>query len=482
MINRNKIYFFILPILAFCSKPCFSQNTEHKAGDSWSLQQCIDYALKNNLQIKQNELNEEVSKQTLLANKGKVLPSLNGNASHSYNWGKRIDPFTNQFDNTQVLSDGFSISSNVTLFSGFQNYNSIKQSEYDLMSSKYDVDKQKNDISLNIASDYLQILMNQELLQQANDQLKVINSQVDRTQILVNVGNLPKGNLLDIQAQQASEELSVTTAQNQLDISYLTLAQLLDIDSVEGFTIVKPELNVPAESILTSNYNQIYTTALKSQPEIQSAEMKLKSSELAVSIAKGGISPRLVLSGSFGTGYSSANQNVTGVNLIGYQTIGATSTGVPVVGPEFATQTQLAPFSQQLNSNINKTIGLNLTIPFFNGLQTKTAIEKAKIQQLNNQYALEITQNQLKKTIQQAYLDAKAALKKYNSSVKNVASLQEAFDYSSIKFNVGTLNSVDYDTAKNNLIKAKSDLLQAKYDYIFKTKVLDFYQGKPLAF
>lgn len=461
---------------------CRSQNATPPQAATWTLQQCIDYALKNNLQIKQNELNEEVTQATLLANKGKMLPNLNGNASHSYNWGKSINPYTNQFDNSEVQTDNFSLSSSITLFSGFQNYNSVKQSQYDLLSSKYDVQKQKNDISLNIASDYLQILMNEELLQQSNDQLSLISAQVKRTKILVDVGNLPKGNLLDIQAQEASEELSVTDAQNQLDISYLTLTQLLDLDSVGGFQIVKPELSIPAETILTSTPDQIYTKALSSQPDIESAEMKLKSSETAVSIAKGGISPRLILSGSIGSGYSNVANNVTGVNLTGYQPIGVTTTGVEVLGPTYQEITNIAPFSNQFNDNVNKAIALQLTFPFFNGFQTKTTIEKAKIQQLNNQYALEITQNQFRKTIQQAFADAKAALKKYYSTLKNVTSLQEAFDYTQTKFNVGMVNSVDYDTSKNNLIKAKSNLLQAKYDYIFKTKVLDFYEGKPLVF
>ena len=460
----------------------FFFSLQTNAQKSWTLQECIDYAIKNNIQVKQNELNAESAKQTLLQSEAGTLPSLNGFASHSYNFGRTIDPFTNQFANDKVLSQNFSLSSSLTLFNGFQTYNSIKQSQYSYIASKYDIDKMKNDISLNIATGYLQILFNEELLNVAKSQLDASAKQVEQTEKLVEAGKLAKGSFYDIQAQLASDELSLTTVQNQLDLSYLTLIQLLNMDSVGSFKIVKPEINLPAEPILTSTPIQIYTSAITTLPEIKSAEFKLKSYEKSLSIAKGGISPRLTVSGSYGTGYSGASKVLAGTPVLtGYQPNGSiTSLGDQVLSPTYDAAFQVKPFSDQYNDNINKNIGLQLRVPLFNGLQTKVSISKAKILKQNADYNLDLAKRQLFKTIQQAYADANAALKKYYATVKAHDAIRESFKYAEQKFSLGVVSSLDYVTAKNKLTKAESDLLQAKYDYVFKTKVLDFYQGKPI--
>lgn len=460
----------------------FSQNSS-----SWTLQQCIDYAMKNNIQVKQSELNVKLSKENLLQSEANVLPSLNGNVSHSYNVGRRIDPFTNQFADNTVLSQNFSLSSSITLFRGLQNYNTIKQNQYNFISSKYDVDKLRNDISLSIATNYLQILFNEELLQIAQNQVLISQKQVDRTSKLVEVGTLAKGSLLDIQAQLASEEMSLATAQNQLDLSYLSLVQLLDLDSVQNFKIVKPNIDIPSESVLAATPEQIYGMAKTSQPNIKSQEYKLKSAEKGVSIAYGGISPTISLSGSYGTGYSGASKRIKdGYNptLQGYYPNGdTTSAGDYVFSPLFSSpEYEDTPFKDQINNNINKFVGLNISIPLFNNLQTKSSISRAKIQKLNAEYSLQLSQNELRKTIQQAHADALAALKKYNATQKSVAAIQESFKYTEQKYTVGMVNSLEYNDSKNKLAKAQSDLLQAKYDYVFKVKVLDFYMGKPLMF
>jgi outer membrane protein len=450
-----------------------------------TLEQCIDYALKNNIQIKQSELNTELTEISLTQSKANFLPSLNANASHSYNIGRTIDRFTNQFADAQVLSQNFSLSTDVTLFSGFQNLNTIKENKFNYLAGKYDIEKMKNDVALNIATAYLQILYSIETVENAKNQMGITEQQVSRAQKLVDAGSAAKGTLLDIQSQLATEELNSTTAQNQLDIAYLSLAQLLNMPSAEGLTIVKPELVVIVDALAGVNPAQIYTTAVGSLPEIKSAENKVKGAEKAVDVAWGGAYPRLVFSASYGTGYSGASQRAVGLPAFtGFTPNGSiTSAGDTVLSPSFSSGTfEKIPYADQYHDNINKSFGFYLTVPLFNRFQTKTVIDRARIQKLNADLTVKSTKLQVQKNVQQAYADANAGLKKYAASQKAVDAMQESFKYTEQKFNVGLVNTNDYNNAKNKLIKAQSDLLQAKYEFVFKTKVLDFYQGKPLKF
>jgi outer membrane protein len=478
---KIKILIIIYILFLSASLPVAAQIAEITT-QPMSLEACIDYALKNNIQIKQSVLNTELSKISLTQSEANLLPELNGNASHSYNYGRTIDRFTNEFATQQVLSQNFALNSDITLFGGLQNINTIQQNKYSYLASKFNVDKMKNDVSLNVASAYLQILFAIETTENARNQMGITTTQVERTKKLVDAGATAKGTLLDIQAQLASEELNFTTAQNQLDISYLSLAQLLNMASTEGFSIVKPDIAVANETLLTSNANQIYTTAVSNLPEIKSAEFGVKSSEKAIDVALGAISPRLSFSAAYGTGYSGLSQRlVTPLVFEGLVPDGSLlSNGQLVYAPNFATEK--IPFADQYKDNVNKSFGLFLTVPIFNRLQTKTAIDRARIQKLNAELTVESTKLQVQKNIQQAYADANGGLKKYNASIKTVDAMKESFKYTEQKFNVGMVNPIEYNDSKNKLTKAENDLIQAKYEYVFKTKVLDFYQGKPLKF
>jgi outer membrane protein len=299
-----RFFFYLLLGLPFLSQA-------QTKTDPWSLQRCIDYALKNNIQIRQADLSSQVNEVSLTQYRANLLPSLNGNASHNYNFGRTIDQYTNTFADKLVLSENFSLNSSLVLFNGFQKLNTIKQGEYDLLSSREDLQKMKNDISLNIASAYLQILFNDELLAVANNQVGISQIQTERTKKLVDAGALAKGNLLQLQAQLAGDELSAANARNQLDLAYLNLAQYLDLDSVSAFTIVKPELSLPSVGALPNSPNMIYSDAVKSQPGVKSAQYKLKSSDMQLRVAKGGVSPRLSILAGIGSGYSGASkQNI----------------------------------------------------------------------------------------------------------------------------------------------------------------------------
>lgn len=424
------------------------------AQEKWSLEKCIDHALTNNIQIKQRSLTIESSSTDILQSKLNLLPDLNGFANHGYNFGSSVDRYTNQFASQRVQSDNFNLSSSVTLFGGFQKVNQIRQNKLNLQASQYDLDKFMDDISLTIATSYLQILFYQEMLKNAESQLGITIQQVDRMKKMVDAGAAAQGDYYNLEAQRAAEELLLVDAQNNLDLAYLTLTQLLDLPSTENFAIEVPMLSVQGKPALVGNADEIFLFAALNQPNIKSAELKLQSSDLNISRARGAMMPSLSLNGSWGTGYSSALKD-------------------PITQLE-------TPWKNQLQDNNNKSFSFNLSVPIFNGWQGRTAVTKAQIGVKNAEYDLELSKLNLRKTIQQAYADALAAMKKFNSANTKVDASKESFKYSDARFTEGMLNSVDYNNAKKELEKADSELLQAKFEYIFKTTVLDFYMGKPL--
>ncbi|MBN1184776.1 MAG: TolC family protein [Bacteroidales bacterium] len=444
-----KIYRLLLIILVLY----LDINTTN-AQKLWTLEDCINYALENNIQVKRQKLAADVAENNFQQSKAEVLPNLNAGAGHSFNYGRSVDPTTYEYSNDNFQSGNLGIESSVNLFNGLQTYNNIKRNEFDLMKNLEDVEKIKNDISLNIATAYLQILFNKEILDIASAQMEVTLQQIEKTQKLVQVGNVAKSELLNIQAQAASEKVNLIGAKNDLDISYLTLTQLLDLDSVGDFAIATPaDLDVDTLEILLT-IEETYINALENLPQIRSAEYKLKSFEKSLNIAKGQLYPSLGLRGQYYSNYTNHTY-----------------------GDE-----PLPSYRQQLENNQYKYINIGLSIPIFNRYSVKTSIDNAKINVLDAQFALEQEKQILYKEIQQAHADAFASLEKYKSSREAVVYNEESFMYTSQKFEVGLVSSIDYNIAKNNFMVAKSKMLQAKYEYIFKTKVLDFYTGKPLVF
>ncbi|MFZ4401531.1 MAG: TolC family protein [Bacteroidales bacterium] len=455
-----------------------------RAQQKWTLEDCIKYALDNNIQIKQSQLSAESDKISVLQNKLGLLPNLNGSASHNYNWGRNIDPSSNTYTDQQTQSNSFSLSSSVELFNGFQKINSIRQNESNFIASKYDVEKMKNDIALRIGQAYLQILFNKEQVEISQNQVDISNLQIIRTQKLFEAGSIAKGNLLDIQAQGALEESNLVAAENQLELSYLDLVQLLDLKSTKDFEIVKPEIKMESEITLIPS-NQVFAYASGVMPEIKSAEYRLESSYRGLSIARGSRYPSLSLSGYYGSNYADnipdymkIKSMTTQYNMPTNYTVAAT--GQKIVQDITNVEFENMSFKNQLDKNLSKSLRFSLNIPIFNGYQVNAAVSKAKLNTLNASYNLQLAKNQLQKSIEQAYSDAQGAYKNYNASLKTVNSFQEAFNYTQQKFDVGMMNSVDYNDSKNKLIKSKSDLLRAKYNFIFKKVILDFYQGNPI--
>lgn len=467
------------PALAFLLFIVF--NSKGISQQRWSLQQCVDYAVQNNIQLKQSKLNIEMGEVNLQQSRAALLPTLNGFATHNYNFGRTIDPLTNLFATNQVQSNSFGLNTNLTLYDGMQNYNSIKQSAYDVQKRRYDLEKSENDIRINVINAYLQILFAEELLLSSKNQAEITRQQLERVKKLVQVGSSSKGAQLEIEAQHASEELMVVNNQNQVDIAYLNMVQILNLENYEGFEIERPLLDVAGENII-ENASTIYSIALTNQPSIKSAETAILSSQSAHSVAKGASGPRLSLSASYGSGYSQLRKEAIGNPVFsGLDTIAHTISNEAVVIPNYSTELGITPFSNQVKDNQNKTIGFSLSIPVFNGYATKSRVSQARISVENAKYNLELNKQSLRNAIQKSHADATAAYKKFKASEKSVKALKEAFYYTEQRFTVGMVNTIEYNDAKNKLAKAESDLLQAKFDYVFKVKILDYYLGKPLA-
>ena len=436
------------------------------AQKQWTLQDCLSYAKDNNLTIKQAYLNLELSKENLLQSKMNLLPNLNGNISDNTNFGRNIDPVTNQITIDRVRNNSFGISSSMTLFNGFQNINTIRKNNYDYLASKYDAEKIANDISVNIITAYLQLLYSEDLVEVSQQKVSISELQVQRIAKMVEVGSLPKGDLLNTESQKAQEDLQLINAENQRDIALLNLRQLLDIPTHEPFEIIDPNLD-PKQEYQLSDADNVYVLALQNLPDVKSAELKLKSSKRSLAISQAGRSPQLSMSASVGTIYSDANKRFSHID----------SLAIPVT-PVY----EEYPFRDQFNENVNQSISFSLSFPIFNRWQTNASISRAKIGVLQAQYSLQEAQNNLRKTIEQAQNDALSAQKKFLASKKSVEFQQESFQYIQEKYNLQLVNTYDYNNAKNTLFQAETDLIQSKYDYIFKTKMLDFYMGKPFTF
>lgn len=453
------------------------------AQKQWSLEECINYAIEKNLSVKRSELNLEISAENLKQSKYNALPTLNANANNTYNFGQTIDPFTNRFATQTVRSNSFGVQASLNVFNGFQTVNSIKSNQLGVEASMADLDKMKNDISLNVANSYLQTLFNIELLRNAESQLSVTKVQKERIVKLVAAGSQPQGAQFDIEAQLAQEELNRVNAENQLNLSLLNIKQLLRLEASEDFAVIEPQLGDIEEQQIASTPGAIYENSLSIMPEIKGSEIRLIQAEQDLKRARGGYSPRLTVNGALGTGYSGLSQEVVGFSPeVTVPTGGFTATSNEAVlttieNPIF----QDKSFSNQLDDNLNSSVGMNLSIPIFNGLASRTNVSRSKIQLDQAENTLLETKQQLRQQIESAYLDASAALKRYESASASVKALTESFKYTQQRFNVGLLNSFDFSNEKNRLIQAESSLLQAKYEFIFKTKVLEFYQGKTLS-
>lgn len=446
-IFRSFIAWSIFTFIFFMPTPGFSQEV-------WSLEDCINYAMENNLQLKRRQFQANTSENNLLQSKLQMLPSLNGFAQHSFSAGKTVNYEDYTYVQQQFQDGNLGAQASLNLFNGMQQTNIIKRNKFSFLASNANVDKEKNDLMIDIVLAYMKILFNEELLEIAKAQLEAINQEVERTSQFVKLGKTSQGQLLDMKSQAAAERLNLTTVTNQLKTNYLDLTQLLDLDSVGNFRVLKPEDTEIGDDIIIVPFSEVFQNAVASFPEIKSAQYNLKAEEKNLSIARGTRSPNIYLRGLIYSRYSQLGRNP--------------------LEPDAP-----YPYGDQIKDNRYQQISINLSIPIFQQWAIQNTISNAKISMLDAEVNLDQSKQILYKTIQQTHLDATAALEKYRTSTEVVDSRQAAFDYSQEKLDAGTENAVDYNIAKNNLIKAQAELLQAKFEFIFTTKILDFYNGIP---
>ncbi len=477
----RKIKYLILVLFLFSNY----LNAQNKV---WTLSQCINQAYEKNIQIRQSKLSNEINKVNLEQTKANRIPGLNAGTSQNYTWGTSMDPVTGDYQNKNYSSNNFNISSSVTLFNGFKNLKSIRQNEINYKAGKYKSEQIKENVSLLITEAYLQILYAKENLKNFQEQLNVSKQQVIRTKIMVDAGMMPQSNLLEMKAQYSSDKLALTNAKNQLATNKVNLMQLMELPLDSNFEIKEPALNNLLFNADNNNYGypeKIYSQALKVKPEIKNAVLNTKSKSLAIDIARSSLYPRLSLNGNLTTRYSSARKLNKIVDTyyeekqIGYLQSDPTQL-VMTMRPYNVISSDAYRFLDQINDNFFQSVSLNLSIPIFNNKQAKSSISRAKINKMITELDEQNVKNDLRKKIEQAWLDVIAAQKEYVSNKEQYVSFKQSYNNSVEKFNIGMLNSIDFLTNKTKYIQARNSLINAKYNYIFKMKILDFYTGKPL--
>jgi outer membrane protein len=447
-----------LMVLFLLSGIFFSVQAQEKI----TLQRAIELALQNNLQIKQAELSEALSEEDLKQSKFALYPSLNASNSENYSIGRIFDQLSGQTINQAITSANGSLSSSVTIFQGFQKMNQIAQNKYDLEVDKSNTRKVKNDLSLAVVTTYLQVLNGRDLVEASRQQLDFSNQQLEREQKFFDVGDRTLADLSQAKAQVATAELNLTNAQNQLDLAFLNLSQLLELPPGSTFDVEIPVINTVGQLNDQYTAEQVYNKSVQNYPDIKVAEFRRLSAEKSVLISRGSLLPRLTLSGNLGTGYSGGRkQLIPGTNP-----------------PDF----EVIPFSNQIGDNYNRAIGISLSIPIFNGYQARSSVTRAKIGLQNAIISEQAAKNNLNKVINQAIFDLRAAEKRYSSTQSAYESSNAAFNVIKQRYDVGLENSLNYNQAEINLNRAQFDLIEARYDLIFRSKLIDFYLGNPLTF
>jgi len=451
-------------VFLFFSLFSFSQTTE-----KWTLEKCIDYAFKNNLQVRQAEITSKISGNENLQSKLNLLPSIDGNLNFSNNFGNGFNPQTYSYALGNSQSVQTSLQGTLPVFTGLQQMFNIERTKYDLLASKFDYENAKRSIGLSIASSYLQILLNKEILKIAEKQKALTGTQLSTITSKIKAGSLPETSGYEVESQLARDEANVVAAQNAVDLAMLSLRQLLQIND-EKFEIEIPEVKFEnVENVAALSSQSVYETAIGTQPSIMSAEARVKSANASRKMSIGALSPTISVFGGLSSSYFSGDRKYT----IRYDTIA----GYIIPSQQ---DNGAKPFSEGLKDNFRKVVGVSLNVPLFNKWQRVTNIQNAKLQMQIRELQLESSKNQLRSDVEQAYTNAKAAVQSYVANKKSMEAADKSYTAFEKRYNAGMLGNYEFQQAKNSLATAESEMIKAKYTYVFRLKVLDFYQGKPL--
>ena len=417
------------------------------AQETWDLQRCINHAIEHNLSIKQKEAARNQSEVELNTAQWSRLPNLNGNVGQSFNFGRALQA-DNTYGNRNTQNTNFSLGTNIPLFTGMQIPNNIALSKLNLKAAIEDLAKAKEDISIQVASYYLQVLFNEELLKVARDQVKLSQEQLDKKVAFFKNGKASEAEILEAKSRLAQDELSTVQAENNYQLALLDLSQLLELPSLENFRISVPDIeNVSADLSLPE---EVYSQAMLNKPVIKAAQYRLQGAEKSIRIAQSAYYPQLSFSAGIGTNY--------------YQLSGIEN----------------ASFGTQWKENMNKYLQFSLSIPLFNRFQTRNRVKNARIQHTALSWQLEESKKALYKEIQQAYYNALASESKYKSSQSASESAEASFRLMSEKYANGKASATEYNEMRTAWMKALSDGIQAKYEFVYRSKILDFYKGIPL--
>ena len=415
----------------------------------WTLHECTQYAIEHNIEIKQQALNVENSEIELHTARNRRLPDLSAGANQSFNFGRSPSMATGIYEPNTSSGTGFSLSSSVPVYNGMRISNEVKNNEFNLHAAVEGLNKAKENLSLNVASYYLEVLFKKEILKVVHEQCALTTQQVERTAMMAEEGKVPLSQVYDIKAQLAKEESNRTNAHNQLSLSLLNLAQLLNINDLTNFDVLEPE-NIETVNITQiQNPDLVYEAALLQKPLMKEAAYRLRSSELAVRMAKSYALPTI----SLGISYSNGFNHLFGTNMIN------------------------TPISSQIANNGREAIGLNINIPIFSRFQTRNQVRAARLNMEARTLDLDNAKIGLHKEIQQAYLSAVAAQAQYASAEKALEASLEAFKYAEERYRLQMISAYEYSEAQTKLFSSRSEQVQAKYDFLFRSKILDFYRG-----
>jgi outer membrane protein len=457
-------------------------NISAKAQEVITLQTAIDRALERNLTIKQAHLSEALSTEDYKQSKYNQLPSISANPQASFNFGRNIDPSTNQFINQRIFALNGNVSAQITLFQGGQLRNQIIQNRILVDVDKSNTAKLKNDLVLNVVTQYLTILTNQDLVTASKQQIDVSKITLDRAQKSFDVGNQTLADLAQAKAQVSTADLNLTNAQNQLELSVLVLKQYMEMNPLEEITVEKPDISKLTNIRTSYDAATVLKTALEINPDVKLAQTRQLAAEQGIKVARGNYYPSLVMFGQVGSNYSDARRQSGGFRPTGgVDTLGLVQgTNQAVVSPQFEQLLTKYPFFKQFGDNFNQSVGVTLQIPIFNRFQARTSVRKAKISFQSAEVNTQISRNNLSKVIIQAVWDVQASDKKYQSTQQTYQANKEAFNVIQQRYNVGLVNSLDYNTSLTNLNKSQFDMIQARYEVIFRSKVIDYYLGNPI--
>lgn len=476
--KKNSLILFLLAQLIFST----IAGAQSATGETLSLQQCIEAAIANNLQVRQAVYQAQLSKVDYNQARSNRLPNISGNISHGINQGRSIDPFTNSYLNQEIGFANYSINTSITLWNAASIQYGIRQNELNYQASEMSWQQAKDNTTLNVILTYLQILSNKEQWRIAQKQAAVTRAQVERLQILHASGAIAPATLYDLKGQLSSDELNVLTLKNTLETAKISLAQLMNISYSPAMDVESIPVNT-LPVLYEKSTEMIYQVALQQLAMIKAAGLRLSGAKKGIQSARAQLFPTLSLNGGLGTNYSSvaSTQQLIGTTDVATpQYVMVNTDKLNVFVPQNNYASQKISYGEQWKNNFNSSVSISLQIPLLNRMISRNRMRQAVIAEKRADFELTATQTQVKQSIDQAYVNMQTALERLQTLEKQVADFALSFSAAEVKFNAGVNTSIDYMLAKNNLDRASANLIAARFDYIFRNKILDFYQGKPL--